>query len=59
MDHDSYTIVGVMPRSFAFNDIAGVGDITFHANPKYTPQLTETRASAAEQRVTDGRLIES
>ena len=27
MDHAPYTIVGVMPRSFAFNDIAGVGDV--------------------------------
>jgi predicted permease len=27
MDHSPYTIVGVMPRSFAFNDIAGVGDV--------------------------------
>ena len=26
MDHAAYTIVGVMPRSFAFNDIAGVAD---------------------------------
>jgi len=27
MNHTPYTIVGVMPRSFAFNDIAGVGDV--------------------------------
>ena len=27
-------------------DIAGVGDITFLANPKYKPQIAETRASA-------------
>ena len=27
MDHVPYRIVGVMPRSFAFNDIAGVGDV--------------------------------
>lgn len=27
-------------------DIAGEGDITFLANPKYTPQIKETRASA-------------
>jgi predicted permease len=27
MDHAAYTIVGVMPRDFAFNDIAGVGDV--------------------------------
>ena len=27
MDHAPYMIVGVMPRSFAFNDIAGVGDV--------------------------------
>ena len=32
MDHDSYTIVGVMPRSFAFNDIAGVGDVYLPAS---------------------------
>jgi predicted permease len=27
LDHTPYTIVGVMPRSFAFNDTTGVGDI--------------------------------
>lgn len=27
-------------------DIAGPGDVTFLANPKYTPQIAETRASA-------------
>ena len=27
IDHAPYTIVGVMPSSFAFNDIAGVGDV--------------------------------
>jgi predicted permease len=27
LDHTPYTIVGVMPRSFAFNDTAGIGDI--------------------------------
>lgn len=27
-------------------DLAGPGDITFLANPKYTPQIMETRASA-------------
>ena len=27
LDHIPYTIVGVMPRSFAFNDTTGVGDI--------------------------------
>ncbi|HEY0429696.1 MAG TPA: UDP-3-O-(3-hydroxymyristoyl)glucosamine N-acyltransferase [Pyrinomonadaceae bacterium] len=27
-------------------DIAGKGDVTFLANPKYTPQIRETRASA-------------
>jgi MacB-like protein/FtsX-like permease family protein len=32
MDHDSYTIVGVMPRSFAFNDIAGGGDVYLPAS---------------------------
>ncbi len=32
LDHDSYTIIGVMPRSFAFNDIAGVGDVYLPAS---------------------------
>jgi predicted permease len=27
MDHAPYTIIGVMPRSFAFNDTNGVGDV--------------------------------
>ena len=27
-------------------DLAGPTDVTFLANPKYTPQLTETRAGA-------------
>lgn len=27
LDHVKYTIVGVMPRSFAFNDTLGVGDV--------------------------------
>jgi predicted permease len=27
IDHASYTIIGVMPRSFAFNDLADVGDV--------------------------------
>jgi predicted permease len=27
LDHTPYTIVGVMPRSFAFNDTTGVGDV--------------------------------
>ena len=27
-------------------DIAATGDVTFLANPKYTPQIQETRASA-------------
>jgi predicted permease len=27
LDHVSYTIVGVMPRSFAFNDAMGIGDL--------------------------------
>ena len=33
-------------RSTAGLDIAGTGDITFLANPKYTPQIAETKASA-------------
>jgi predicted permease len=32
MDHAPYAIVGVMPRSFAFNDIAGVGDVYLPAS---------------------------
>jgi predicted permease len=32
MDHAPYTIVGVMPRSFAFNDINGVGDVYLPAS---------------------------
>jgi predicted permease len=32
MDHAPYTIVGVMPHSFAFNDIAGVGDVYLPAS---------------------------
>ena len=32
MDHAPYTIVGVMPRSFAFNDIVGVGDVCLPAS---------------------------
>ena len=32
MDHTPYTIVGVMPRSFAFNDIAGVADVYLPAS---------------------------
>ena len=27
IDHTPYTIIGVMPRSFAFNDMARVGDV--------------------------------
>src|SRR3984893_7182484 len=27
IDHAPYTIIGVMPRSFAFNDTTGVGDV--------------------------------
>ena len=27
IDHAPYTIIGVMPRSFAFNDLSGVGDV--------------------------------
>jgi predicted permease len=32
MDQVPYTIVGVMPRSFAFNDITGVGDVYLPAS---------------------------
>ncbi len=37
MDHARYTIVGVMPRSFAFNDIAGVGDVYLPASVANAP----------------------
>src|ERR1700723_3411076 len=32
MDHAPYMIIGVMPRSFAFNDIAGVGGVYLPAS---------------------------
>src|SRR6266436_1192032 len=32
MDHAPHTIVGVMPRSFAFNDFGGVGDVYLPAS---------------------------
>src|SRR5580693_2848953 len=32
INHAPYTIVGVMPRSFAFNDVAGVGDVYLPAS---------------------------
>src|ERR1700678_755875 len=32
IDHAPYTIIGAMPRSFAFNDIAGVGDVYLPAS---------------------------
>ena len=32
IDHAPYTIIGVMPRSFAFNDITGVGDVYLPAS---------------------------
>jgi predicted permease len=63
MDHAPYTIIGVMPRSFAFNDIAGVGDVYLPASlvpaaangtaPSYLPwiklrpHVTVTAANAA------------
>jgi predicted permease len=40
IDHAPYTIIGVMPRSFAFNDMAGVGDVYLPASrtpPVNTP----------------------
>lgn len=37
-------------------DLAGKGDVTFLANPKYTPQLTATRASAIF--LSEGTMIE-
>jgi predicted permease len=49
MDHAPYTIVGVMPRSFAFNDNVGVGDVYLPASlvravangpaPSYVPWI--------------------
>jgi predicted permease len=32
LDHTAYTIVGVMPRSFAFNDAMGIGDVYLPRN---------------------------
>jgi len=32
IDHAPYTIVGVMPRGFAFNDLTGVGDVYLPGN---------------------------
>jgi predicted permease len=32
LDHASYTIVGIMPRSFAFNDAMGIGDVYLPRN---------------------------
>jgi predicted permease len=32
INHDPYTIIGVMPRSFAFNDSTGVGDVYLPAS---------------------------
>jgi UDP-3-O-[3-hydroxymyristoyl] glucosamine N-acyltransferase len=37
---------GMDIRSTSGLDIAGEGDVTFLANPKYTPQIRDTRASA-------------
>jgi UDP-3-O-[3-hydroxymyristoyl] glucosamine N-acyltransferase len=37
---------GLEIASTAGLDIAGPGDITFLANPKYLPQVKHTRASA-------------
>src|SRR5580692_13038221 len=63
MDHAPYIIVGVMPRSFAFNDIAGIGDVYLPASLmrgiandpslsslpwiKLRPQVTLAAANAA------------
>ena len=33
-------------------DIAGGGDVTFLANPKYTPQIATTKASATKASAT-------
>ncbi|MGB9029430.1 MAG: ABC transporter permease, partial [Acidobacteriaceae bacterium] len=32
IDHSSWTIIGVMPRSFAFSDVTGVGDVYLPAS---------------------------
>src|SRR5580700_8626309 len=63
IDHAPYTIIGVMPRSFAFSDTTGVGDVYLPASlmravanvpaPSYLPwiklrpQVTVAAANAA------------
>jgi predicted permease len=63
IDHASYTVIGVMPRSFAFNDTTGVGDVYLPGSLmkgignvpylayipwiKLRPQVTLTAANAA------------
>jgi predicted permease len=46
INHAPYTIIGVMPRSFAFNDLSGVGDVYLPfslisnvPNVKYVPWI--------------------
>lgn len=41
LDDTAYTIVGVMPRSFAFDDTTGVGDV-------YLPESTEPKIAAVQ-----------
>jgi predicted permease len=44
IDHAPYTIIGVMPRSFAFNDMAGVGDVYLPASR--TPAINTPSGAA-------------
>jgi predicted permease len=37
IDHAPWTIIGVMPRSFAFSDVAGVGDVYLPASQMRIP----------------------
>jgi predicted permease len=38
LDHTVFTIVGVMPRSFAFNDTLGVGDVYLPGSSLHLPE---------------------
>ena len=40
MDHAAYTIIGVMPRSFAFSDSIGVGDVYLPASLVNIPNVS-------------------
>ena len=70
LDHANYTIVGVMPRSFAFNNTLGVGDIYLprsllhdSSNPPiawpYTPWIKlKANVSMAEADAELGAIVE-